>query len=172
MVTKAAILALLTQPSAETYGALLRAVTEEAGFNLHADDLDELWQQFETGDFAGVKARLHQVMALWMHNPEIHVLAYAVAKRLGDAHTAEMEGHFAACCYHGMQASGDGSFERPYQVARVPDEYALLRHLKKTWTRQGMQERDGRVIDAFVCTDGAVLHFELPDADLLTGKLR
>ena len=67
-------------------------------------------------------------------------------------------------------ASGDGSLERPYQVARVADEYALLRHLKKSWDRQTMLQRDGRVVDALECSDGASLHFQLPQADLLTGR--
>lgn len=172
MVTQQLIVELLSRPSGESYGALLRAVIREPGFNLYANELKELWQQFGTGDFAGVKARAREVMTLWIHNPEIHVLVHAVAKRLGDTDKAEMEGYFAECCYRGLQETGDGSLERPYQVARVPDEYALLRHLEKTWTRQGMQERDDRAIDAFVCTDGTVLHFQLPDADLLTGKMR
>lgn len=172
MVTEQLIFELLTQPSAETYSALLRAVTEEPDFNLHADHLNELWKLFETGDFAAVRDQLATVMRLWVHNPEAHVLSHAVAKRLGDQQSAEIEGRFAQCCYYGMQASGDGSFERPYQVARVPDEYALLRHLSKSWTGHSTVHRDGLVIDAFPCPDGTTLHFQLPNADLLTGRMR
>jgi hypothetical protein len=172
MVTKQLILELLTEPSAETYCALLRAVTEEPDFNLHDDQLNEVWKLFETGDFTAVRAQLATVMRLWVHNPEAHVLSHAVSKRLGDQQSAEFEGHFAQCCYYGIQASGDGSFARPYLVARVPDEYALLRHLRKSWTERGSLHREGRVIDAFSCADGTTLHFQLPNADLLTGRMR
>jgi len=170
MVTKELIFELMTGPSAETYNALMRAVVAEPDFNLRAEELDVLWRQFEAGDLAGVQRDLRGAIRLWIHNPEMHVLASAVARRLGDQVTAEMEAHFARCCYLGMLATGDGSLERPYQVARVADEYALLRHLKKSWDRQTMLQRDGRVVDAFECSDGGSLHFQLPKADLLTGR--
>lgn len=170
MVTKQLIFELMTGPSAASYNALLCAVVAEPDFNLRAEELQALWQQLEAGDIAGVQRNLGAALRLWIHNPEMHVLASVVARRLGDQVTAEMEAHFARCCYLGMLASGDGSFERPYQVARVADEYALLRHLRKAWDRQTMLHRDGRVVDAFECGDGTTLHFQLPKADLLTGR--
>jgi hypothetical protein len=61
-----------------------------------------------------------------------------------------------------MQSSGDGSLARPYQVAHVDDEYALLRFMNLQCTRQGSMARDGRTVDVFHCADGRTLHFELP----------
>ena len=170
MMSKQTILDLLTHPSAETYGEMLRAVIAEERFNVHAQDLDALWQQFEVGDISGVRNRIVAIMELWVHNPEIHVLASAIARRMGNQQDAEMEAHFARCCYLGMLATGDGSFERPYQVARVVDEYALLRHLKRSCVSQEARTRDGYVVDVFTCTDGTTIHFQLPRVDLLTGR--
>jgi hypothetical protein len=170
MLTGEHILALLMEPSAATYGEVLRCVVEHEDFNYHSSELLPLGQQVVAGDLAGVQDRLRALVPLWVHSPDYHVLAFAVAKRLGDAKTMELESRFWQSCLRGMLASGDGSLERPYQVARIADEYTLIRSLKKEWTRQQMLDRDGRIVDAFDCTDGATLHFLLPKVDLETGR--
>jgi hypothetical protein len=167
---KGHIVDLLKQPSAETYGVLMRCVIEHPDFRIRSDVLRELWKRFEAGDLAAVREGINTIAPLWIHSPDYHILRHALAKRDGDAQSADIEARFAYCCFQGMLATGDGSYERPYQVARVEDEYVLLRHLSIAWTRQSMLERDQRVIDIFERSDGTPLHFQLPKADLLTGK--
>ena len=167
---KGHIFDLLTRPSAETYGVLMRSVIAHPDFRIRSNAMKELWKRFEAGDLAAVREGLAAISLLWIHSPDYHILMHALAKRDGDAQSADIEARFAYCCFQGMLATGDGSYDRPYQVARVEDEYVLLQHLKISWTRQSMIERDQRVTDIFERSDGTALHFELPKADLLTGK--
>ena len=158
-----ALFALVKNPTAVTYGELLRQVVTQPGFQIYTDDMRVLREKFEAGDFAGVRDGIAAVMRFWIHSPEIHLMAWSVAKRLGDAETEKLEGLITQACVAGMQASGDGSLARPYQIAHVDDEYALLRFMKLPFTRYGsMASAEGRTIDVFHCGDGRALHFELP----------
>lgn len=157
-----ALFALVTNPTAATYGELLRQVTSQPDFQIYSDDMRLLRERFEAGDFAGVHQAINAVMRFWIHSPEIHLMAWSVARRLGDAETENLERRITEACIVGMQSSGDGSLTRPYQVAHVDDEYALLRFMNLQCTRQGSMARDGRTVDVFHCADGRTLHFELP----------
>jgi hypothetical protein len=158
-----ALFALVKNPTAVTYGELLRQVIAQPGFQIYTDDMRLLRQKFEAGDFTGVRDGIAAVMRFWIHSPEIHLMAWSVAKRLGDAETEKLEVVITEACLVGMQASGDGSLARPYQVAHVDDEYALLRFTRIQCTREGsIASNDGRTIDVFRCPDGRALHFQLP----------
>lgn len=163
------ILALVLEPSAATYGAVLRSIVEHKDFNYRSHDLRTLWEQFNTGDFVTVRDRLRDLSSLWVHNPDYHVLAFGVAKRLGDQKSMALESRFRQSCLQGMLASGDGSLARPYQVAYIDDEYALLRDLNKEAKKQSLVQ-DGRIVDVFECVDGSTVHFQLPNVDLETGR--
>jgi len=165
-VTKQTLFELIRGNTREAYAELLRSVIEQPDFQVVSDDLRLLWQRYETGDLDGVKAQLPGLMRHWIHNPEIHIISSAVARRTGDLQGEELERLLAHGCFAGMQASGDGSLERPYQVARVYDEYSLLRFLQKKLRRQRLLRPDGRVVDELVCDDNTTMYFELPKLPL------
>jgi hypothetical protein len=60
MLTGEHILALLLEPSAATYGEVLRCVVEHEDFNYDSSELRTLQQQVVAGDLTGVQDRLRE----------------------------------------------------------------------------------------------------------------
>src|ERR1700755_1625807 len=94
------IVDLLQRPSAETYSPLLHSVIAHPNFTIRSDAMRELWKRYSAGDVEAVRADADELTPLWIHSPELHMLLNAIAKRVGDTRTVEIETRFARCCFH------------------------------------------------------------------------
>ncbi|MBM4041312.1 MAG: DUF4919 domain-containing protein [Planctomycetes bacterium] len=151
----------LEKPGKETYLAALKAVTEAEGYDPYSSDLDDLWPLIKEGKFQEAREKREKAMPNLLLSPRAHGLAAMAAEALDDAAKAKSEREAAAKCIEGILATGDGSPDKPYLVARVSDEYDLLRHLKKARTSQGLHHKDGKSFDVMNCADGTEVWFDI-----------
>ena len=61
----------------------------------------------------------------------------------------------------GIDATGDGSRFRPYQVSRVEDEYDFLRGKELVMLRQGILHDGERSLDEIECIGDVKVYFDV-----------
>jgi len=152
---------LMRDQDAASYRRLHELVVSHPDYDPLESGLDELLVTHRENGAAAALARLQRLMATWVTNPELHLMLASVLDDLGNQDAADIERLLAMACIKGMEATGDGSRHQPYLVARVPDEYALLRERGLTLERQHTEQDGARHFDCLTCIDGSELWFDV-----------
>lgn len=152
---------LIASPTRENYLRAWEVVTTSTAYRPYGGALRQIEHLLEQGQFAESILQCEQALPVWLLSPRLHVLTGFAASKLGDLETARMEGLIAARLVAAIQATGDGSADRPYLVSSTSDEYDVLEYAGKSAASQALLKQDGRAIDRLTCADGAIFHFDI-----------
>lgn len=155
--------ALRRRPTAENYLAIRSVLMNGEHYDPYSTDIGELEQLCEEKQFARVLKMVSRNENLWL-SPWAHLQASKAARMLRQQARAKREATLMAACLAGIQATGDGSRERPFVVTRVSDEYDLINSLGKKMSEQRLVSGDGgKYFDALDCADGTTVWFDISD---------
>ncbi|TQL67697.1 uncharacterized protein DUF4919 [Nocardioides albertanoniae] len=158
--------AYLDDPSSTTLSPLRRAIRSAPGFTPDLD-LDDAHRLVDEGAYDSALSQLRGLLPGALFSPSYHSLLAQIFEAIGKSDDAAREQQFARAAVTSIRSTGDGSFERPWSVLRINDEYDMLRTMDKTSARQSLLQHGERKIDRHESTDGGVFHF---DATELVGR--
>ena len=165
----------LEKPTGENYLKVLDALCRHPAYDPYSADLDEVAQLLEKRRYEEAKATLDKAMPNLLLSPRAHNYYRVIAEAMGDGQEAQRRDQIAQKCLQGIQATGRGLVEaasgepkpdqlptRPFQVARVSDQYDLVRSLGKRPRvhSQSLRRIEDRWYDVLRCSDetGRVFH--------------
>lgn len=154
----------IESPSLETYLAIRELVLSDASYNPYSEDLNDLFDRLEAGDYVQVQQGISGGMPNLLLSPRAHMLAAIAAENTGELKGAEVERYIATACVKGILSTGDGSFESPYLVVRTSDEYDVLQFLDLQPQMQSLQSHGLKHYDVIVTTAGREICFDISDA--------
>lgn len=160
--------AFLEKPTKETYLEVLDALCRHPAYNPYSSELDEVGQLLENRRYEEAKAKLDASMPNLLLSPRAHNYYRVIAEAMGNAQEAQRQDQIAQKCLQGIQATGQGMVEAsagepkqgqvpaaPFHVARVSDEYDLVRAMGKRAKvhSQSLRRIDNRWYDVLRCSD-------------------
>ena len=151
----------LQTPDREKFLAVREAVASSETYCPYSNELTQADQCIDQGKFEEARLLVGDAMANLLLSPAAHLTLAIIAKKLGDAKGAEMEGFIAATCVQGILATGDGSRDSPYFVLRTSDEYDVIGYLGKKPKSQALTGDGDRHFDLIHCEDGSELWFDI-----------
>lgn len=151
-------------PGAVTYRRIFDLVVAHPSYSPYSDEIHDLTKLYEDKRHDDVAELVSSMMPNWLLTPSVHKIACLAAKHRGDDEGAAIEMKIAVACIRGILASGEGTREAPYLVARVRDEYEVLSHLEKQLKRQSLVQDGERSLDCLKLTDGGELWFDITAA--------
>lgn len=161
MTVDDAFRAHLDERSAGSLERLQEAIRREPTFNSqtpwHARANDLLTQ----GRHDDVIRLINQQMPGAFLCPDAHRMLSHAYEQIRDRERSRYEAYHADAAIDVILGSGDGTRERPWQVQRVVDEYAVLRHARIEPAGQRLIQSERREFDVHDCTDGTERWFEL-----------
>jgi len=155
--------AFVEQPCKATFLAARDAVLRQSPLPLVAAELADLDRLLECEDHEALLARLDTLPPSKILSPRIHFLAAEAAEALGHADDVELERSLFVLTLQGLLATGDGSPANPYVVCHPTDEYDVLAALGREAAGQSLVEREGRLCDVLLCSDGRQVWFDVTD---------
>jgi hypothetical protein len=155
------LLQWLDAPTVENFQSLRQTVADLSEYNPYSDDLQEAEELLEQERYEDAVQFLMERMANLIVSPHAHILLSFAANRLGDTNRYEAESGIAALLLDSILATGDGSFERPYHVLRISDEYDVLNYLDKQPQGQSLLTDKDRHLDCHQCADGTSVCFDI-----------
>jgi hypothetical protein len=158
--------ALMEKPSKETYLAMRAAALRGAALPITAGDFVDLEQRLEAAARSEEAAtdvldRIDALPASKVLSPRVHLLAAEAADVLRDVERSELERFLFAVTLRGLLATGDGTAAAPYIVCHATDARDIAKALGLDPAGQSLVERDGRMFDLLVCTNGRELWFDV-----------
>lgn len=158
--------ALVENPSKQTYLAVRAAALRGASLPIAAADFAELERKLDAPGLneraaADVLDRIDALPPSKVLSPRVHLLAAEAADILRDAERSELERLLFVITLRGLLATGDGTAAAPYVVCHATDEHDIAEALGLEPAGQSLVEREGRLFDLLVCTNGRELWFDL-----------
>ena len=150
----------LADPSGENFLRLRQVVLDTPGYDFYSDDVSELEELVNNGQYDEVPGKLPELMPGWLLSPRVHQLVGVSARKTGDAERVAAQEYLAKACLGGLLQSGDGSRARPYRVTHVADEYDVLDYLGQGTTDQRVVTGDDGAYDVFTRADGSEVWFD------------
>jgi hypothetical protein len=151
----------LIKPTPETYERLREVVAESPEYDPYSDEFGAAERLLEQGDYKQAVEILRRGIDSHLLTPRAHELTACAYGKLGDIQNEKAEATIAATLLEALLNSGDGSFERPFRVTRVADEYDVLRHFGKTLKSQKVSNDGDIHFDIVTCTDGTEYWFDI-----------
>jgi hypothetical protein len=151
----------LESPTVENFQRLCQTVAEHPDYDPYSDDLHEPQELLEQERYEEATELLMERMANLIVSPLAHILLSFAANKLGDNGRYEAESGIAVLLLDSILATGDGSFEHPYHVLRVSDEYDVLNYLDKQPQGQSLLTDRDRHLDCHQCADGTSVCFDI-----------
>ncbi len=160
--------AFLEKPTQENYFQVLDALCRHPAYNPYSAELEEVAHLLENRRYEEAKAKLDQAMPNLLLSPRAHNYYRVIAEAAGDAQEAQRRDQIAQKCLQGILTSGQGMVDpaagepkqgqapmAPFHVARVSDEYDLVRALGKRARvhSQSLRSINGRWYDVLRCSD-------------------
>lgn len=158
------LLALSENPTRENYLDLYRAVVSRPEYDPYSTELNQVIELLQAERASQAGEVLSQAMPNLILSPRAHHIASQVYEKMGDAQAAAAEKALVSVCLRGIMASGEGTPESPYVVARVSDERDLAAYLDHKVEGSSLHARDDRFLDALHLADGEQLWFDITDA--------
>lgn len=158
--------ALIEKPSKETYLAVRAAALRGTALSIAAGDFVDLERRLEAAArreeaAADILDRIDALPASKVLSPRVHLLAAEAADVLRDGERSELERFLFAVTLRGLLATGDGTEIAPYIVCHATDARDIAKALGLEPAGQSLVERDGRMCDLLVCTNGRELWFDI-----------
>ena len=160
-ISRDEFLSFLQNPTRDSYIRLADLMASSSDYDPYSNELASLEHLIETAQFAEIMKQVPEVMSRWVLNPRIHMIGSMAASRMGDETTAKMEGMIALGCLKGIEATGDGTRERPYVVTYTADEYDFMMLRDKEAKGQALVEEDGKPFDVMQFEDGSEMWFDI-----------
>lgn len=154
----------LQSPDRAHYLGLRAKVIASDAYQPYSDELQtagELYEQQKVQDALSV---IRNAMGNLLLSPRAHQMLGFLQHKLGNDQAAEMELMIEQACLAGIQATGDGSANKPYIVLRTSDEHDLTEHLGKQLEQQSLHHEGTAHLDLIECTDGTRFWFDITDA--------
>lgn len=155
--------AFVEEPGKETFLAARDAVLCKSPLPLIAADLGELDQMLEREEHQALLDRIDALPPAKILSPRIHYLAAEAALALGYADDVELERSLFVLTLQGLLATGDGTPSNPYIVCHPSDEYDILAALGYEAAGQSLTERQGRLCDVLLCSNGREIWCDVTD---------
>jgi hypothetical protein len=162
--------AFVERPCQATFMAVRSAVLTQSPLPMAAVEVGDLERLLSQGEYQALLDRIDALPASKILSPRVHYLAAEAAEALGDSANVELERSLFVLALRGLLSTGDGSTFNPYVVCHPSDEYDILATLGREPAGQSLTEREGRLLDVIVCTDGRETSFDV--TDVLTRKAR
>jgi len=158
----------LEKPTKENYLLVLDTLCRHPAYDPYSNELEEVAHLLAERRYQEAKAKLNAAMPNLLLSPRAHNYYRVIAEALGDAQEAQRRDQIAQKCLQGIQATGQVMVEAtggesrqdqppiaPFQVARVSDEYDLLRALGKRARvhSHSLRRIEGRWYDVLRCSD-------------------
>lgn len=158
------LLALSENPTREAYLEIYRSVVSRPDYDPYSTELNRVLELLEAEQPAAAGEELTRAMPNLILSPRAHYIASRVYEKLGDEQAAAAEKALVSVCLRGILASGEGTAENPYVVARVSDERDVASYLGREVKGSSLHMEDGRFLDALHLAGGDPLWFDITDA--------
>lgn len=156
-----AVVAYLTEPSADTFVALRGLVAASPTYDPMVNP-DAVARPFlDANDPQGAIDALEALMPGAFLVPSAHGLLALAHERLGDADGVQRHRTLARAAVAGVLNAGKGTEESPWPALTVAEQYDVLGVLGKESTRVSLIARDGSPCDVHELADGSAAWFEL-----------
>lgn len=155
---------LIRSPSRSTYLSIREKLISSDAYQPYSDEFDVVGELFEQQKIDEATETLHGAMRNLMLSPRAHRLLGFLHHKLGDEQAAQAEMLIGRACLLGILATGDGTRDNPYIVARTSDEYDVIEHFQKELKQQSLTHTGDRHFDSIQCTDGSEYWFDITDA--------
>jgi hypothetical protein len=160
-ISREEFLDFLQNPTGESYIRLADLMAKSPDYDPYSNEIRSLEHLIETQQFAEIMKQIPEIMSRWVLNPRIHMIGSMAASRMGDETTAKMEGMIALGCLRGIEATGDGTRERPFVVTYTTDEYDLMMSRDKEAKGQMLVDEGGKPCDVMRFEDGSEMWFDI-----------
>jgi hypothetical protein len=153
----------LEAPGRDSYLAVREALVRSEAYQPYDREFQRIDGLLRDGQLDEASRAIQDSLPNLLISPMFHLLATRLCELRGDQPGMETERAVARMCVEGILASGAGSADNPYVVARTSDEYDVLRYLGKELERQALIESGDRHLDLMRCTDGSEMWFDVTD---------
>ncbi len=158
------LIQFIQSPDRDTYLAFRAKLIASEGYEPYSDEIDAAGELYEQQKIEEARDAIQNSMGNLILSPRAHQLLGFLHHKLGDEQAAQMEMMIGQACLEGILASGDGSANNPYVVARTSDEHDVIESLGKQLKQQSLSHSDDKHLDLIQCTDGSEYWFDITDA--------
>jgi len=151
-------------PDRDNYLAFRAKLIASDAYEPYSDEVDTAGGLYEENKIDEARDTLQNAMGNLILSPRAHQLLGFLYHKLGDDNLAQMEMMISQACIEGILATGDGSEEKPYIVARTSDEHDVIESFEKQHKMQSLSHRGKKHLDLIQCTDGSAYWFDITDA--------
>lgn len=148
------------EPTALHYRRARLAIAEYDEYCPPVSDLLVLDELRSQAAWMELDERLNSLLPVWALSPRFHFNAALAAEARGDNGDQDLERFMLTACLDGLQATGDGSVQRPFLVTYPSDVRDLLQRLGRRSRSQRCVNVAGRHCDVVRCDGGAELWFD------------
>lgn len=127
-------------------------------YNPYSDDLNQMEDLLEEGkyeavvDYSSVNILLSSKARMYKN--------YALTK-IGDENGAKAELIFSHKILEGIELTGDGTSEAPFQITRISDEFDFLFYLDENYASQTLTTLNNKFFDVITTHSGKKIHFDI-----------
>jgi len=157
-------LAFVENPSSESYLTVHEGLVRSSQYNPYSDEVEKAGELLGDGQLDAALEMLSDSMSNLCISPQAHLTMAAIHEEMGSESDAKFYAAVAGLICSCIIETGDGTQEDPYIVARISDEYDVMRFLGKHPVRQSAIQLEGRMCDRIICDDDSVLWFDVSDA--------
>ena len=158
----------LERPSRESFIAARQRLLSRMDFERDSFELELLADLCRDNDLDQAVDLAEQIFDLWCLSPRYHFVCGHLWEQLDCPDEVELARFQFETCLEGLLSSGTGSFDAPYQILRVCDEYDVLEAQKQRPICHRSVDRFGACLDVITCEGGAETWFDsglrLPEA--------
>lgn len=159
-----AFMSFIQEPTAEGYLQLRELAFEHPDFNPYGNETQAVDDLIEAGQFdEAVERAMELLIPDTLLSPMAHMRIAFAQEKLGNQEACDAERYIASALLHGIEATGDGTADRPYQISRVSDEYDLVSANGWTFQEQALRARDGREFDVITVAEREPIWFEITE---------
>jgi hypothetical protein len=158
------LIQFIQSPDRDAYLAFRAKLVASDVYEPYSDEIETAYELCDQQKLVDARNTIQNAMGNLILSPSAHNLLGFLHHKLGDEQAAQMEMMIGQACIEGILASGDGSTNNPYIVARTSDEYDVFEYLGKQLEQQSLVHKDDKHLDLIQCTDGSDYWFDITDA--------
>ena len=152
---------LTKSPTAQNYLALRQKLISCDSYDPYSYVFEQVWEHMRRARFVQAVDLLTEKMPNLVLSPRAHqCLSYAFHE-LNDETREVEESCFSLACLRGIENTGHGTKESPYQITLITDEHDLLKHFGLTVDAQELIQEDGKTFDVMISFGHPPLYFDI-----------
>ncbi|MDF1751374.1 MAG: DUF4919 domain-containing protein [Verrucomicrobiales bacterium] len=156
--------AYLKNPTLDNFRSLRTAFISDKQFDPYSDELDGVGRLVHEARYEeAVNLIRKHLLPGYLLSPSAHMNLSIALGKLGKDDDAKVEKKIAGLLLSGIEMTGDGTPQAPFQVTRISDEYDYLAAYQLGFRQQSLEELNQRRLDRLELDNGKAVYFDVTD---------